>query len=89
LEWSLKNNQSDIFNLGSGDGYSVLEVLNQSIKTLSIDIPNEMSGRREGDPAQLYANTTKVNQVLKWAPKYSLDNMIKTEYDFRKSNKNE
>ncbi len=89
LEWSIKNKKSDIFNLGSGDGYSVLEVLNQSIETLSIDIPNEMSDRREGDPAQLFANTTKVNKVLKWTPKYSLENMIKTEYDFRKSNKNE
>ncbi len=89
LEWSMKNQESNIFNLGSGDGYSVLEVLNQSIETLKIDIPNEMSARRDGDPAQLYANTNKVNQILKWIPKHSLDNMIKTEYDFRKNNKNE
>ena len=89
LEWSMKNQDSNIFNLGSGDGYSVLEVLKQSIETLKIDIPNEMSKRRDGDPAQLYANTNKVNQILKWTPKHSLDNMIKTEYDFRKKNKNE
>ncbi len=89
LEWSIKNKKSDIFNLGSGDGYSVLEVLNQSIETLKIDIPNEMSNRRVGDPAQLYADTTKVTNTLKWIPKYSLEQIIKTEYEFRKNNKNE
>ncbi|MGL5520243.1 MAG: UDP-glucose 4-epimerase GalE [Metamycoplasmataceae bacterium] len=88
LEWSMKNNKSDIFNLGSGDGYSVLEVLNKAIEALEIKIPNKKSARRDGDPAQLYANTSKVKDILKWSPNRSLDDMIKTEYNFRKGNKN-
>lgn len=59
LEWSIKNNKSNIFNLGSGNGYSVLEVLSESIKTLKIDIPNKMVERRKGDPEKLYANIKK------------------------------
>ncbi|MDK2819558.1 MAG: UDP-glucose 4-epimerase GalE [Mycoplasmataceae bacterium] len=89
LEWSIKNKKSDIFNLGSGNGYSVLEVLNESIATLKINIPNELSSRRDGDPAKLFADTKKVRSILKWETKYSLEQMIQTEYDFRKNNENE
>lgn len=88
LEWSIKNQKSNIFNLGSGDGYSVLEVLNQSIITLGIDIKNQISNRRDGDPAKLYADTAKVQKILNWKPTYSLEEMIKTEYEFRRKNKN-
>ncbi|MGL5246546.1 MAG: UDP-glucose 4-epimerase GalE [Mycoplasmoidaceae bacterium] len=84
LEWSMKNNRSDIFNLGSGEGYTVLEVLNKAIETLDIKIPYELGLRREGDPAKLYANTSKVNSILNWKPKTSLAQMIQTEYNFRK-----
>ncbi|MGL5591393.1 MAG: UDP-glucose 4-epimerase GalE [Mycoplasmoidaceae bacterium] len=84
LEWSIKNNKSDIFNLGSGEGYTVLEVLNKAIETLAIDIPYELGPRRDGDPAKLYADTKKVNSVLNWKPKTSLARMITTEYNFRK-----
>ncbi|MGL5640364.1 MAG: UDP-glucose 4-epimerase GalE [Mycoplasmoidaceae bacterium] len=84
LEWSIKNNKSDIFNLGSGEGYTVLEVLKKSIDTLNVKIPYELGSRREGDPAKLYANTSKVNSILNWKPKKSLDEIITTEYNFRR-----
>lgn len=87
LEWSIKNNKSNIFNLGSGNGYSVLEVLNESIKTLKIDIPNKIVERRKGDPEKLYANTKKVKEILEWCPKLSLKDMVLSEYKFRKNNK--
>lgn len=84
MEWSLKNNKSDIFNLGKGDGYSVLEVLNESIKVLNIDIKNEVGNRRAGDPAQLYSDTSKVKTILGWEPKIKLDKIITSEFEFRK-----
>ncbi|MGL5592047.1 MAG: UDP-glucose 4-epimerase GalE [Metamycoplasmataceae bacterium] len=83
LEWSIKNKKSDIFNLGSGTGYSVLEVLNKSNEVLGIEIKSKIAKPREGDPAQLYANTDKVIKTLNWTPKYSLEEIIKTEYEFR------
>lgn len=88
MEWSIQNNQSGIFNLGSGSGYSVKEVLDEAILKLNINIKNEFAPRRLGDPAQLFANTAKANTILNWKPKYSLEEMIKSEYNFRKNIKN-
>lgn len=83
LEWSIKNNSSNIFNLGSSHGYSVLEVYNQAKKTLNIDIKSEIVERRPGDPAILLAKTTKVEKILGWKTKKTLDEIILTEYSFR------
>ncbi|MGL5205583.1 MAG: UDP-glucose 4-epimerase GalE [Metamycoplasmataceae bacterium] len=87
LEWSIKNKESNIFNLGSGNGYSVLEVLNKSSDVLGMKIKSKIEKPRDGDPAKLYANTDKVRKVLNWIPKYSLEDIIKTEYQFRITNK--
>lgn len=84
LQWSIKNNKSDIFNIGSSSGYSVLEVYNQARETLNLDIKSQISQRREGDPATLLASTKKIKEILNWEPKKTLDEIIKTEYDFRK-----
>lgn len=84
LEWIVKNNVSDTFNLGSGNGYSVLEVLKKSIEVLGIEIKNQIGPNRDGDPAILYANTQKIQQILKWKPRYSLNEIILSEYEFRK-----
>lgn len=85
LEWSLKNKESEIFNLGSGEGYSVKEVLAQAIDTLNIDIKNEIAPRRAGDPAMLYAKVDRVKEKLHWQRKYSLEQMIESEYNFRRN----
>lgn len=89
LEWSIKNNKSNIFNLGSGNGYSVLEVLKKANEVLKIEIDFHVSDPRDGDPAKLYANTNKVKLILKWEPKKDLAEMIITEFNFRKNNNNE
>ncbi len=88
LEWSIKNKKSGIFNLGSGEGYSVLEVLKTANKTLGFEIPSEMGDRRPGDPAELLADITQATKILKWKTKEPLEVMISTEYEFRKSLKN-
>lgn len=84
LEWSMKNNKSDIFNLGSSTGFSVLEVLQEAKKTLKIDIKSKIVGRRDGDPAILTASTDKVKKVLNWETKISLSEIIRSEYEFRR-----
>ncbi len=93
LEWSIKNKKSDIFNLGSSSGFSVLQVLNEAKKTLNIDIKSKIAPRRDGDPAILLAKTDKVNKTLNWKIEIPLSEIIKTEYEFRRkwneqSNKN-
>lgn len=83
FEWAYKNKKSEIFNLGSSTGFSVFEVLNQAKKSLNIDIKSKIVNRRSGDPAILLASTEKVEKILNWKAKKSLDEIIKSEYNFR------
>ena len=85
LEWSIKNNKSNIFNVGSSTGYSVLEVLNQAKKSLNIEIKSKIVDRRPGDPAILLASTAKIEKELNWKPQKTLDEIIKSEFNFRKN----
>ena len=84
MEWSIKNNESDIFNLGTGEGYSVKEVFEKAKEVLNIDIKHINAPRRAGDPAKLYSNVSKAKEKLNWKTKYSLEQIIKSEYEFRK-----
>lgn len=87
MEWSLKNNKSDVFNLGTSQGFSVKEVLDKSIETLKININYQIGPRRAGDPGQLFSNNEKATKILHWQPSYSLEEIIESEYQFRKNNK--
>lgn len=86
MEWSIKNKSSDIFNLGTGNGYSVKEVLDITKNELKIDIKYEIAQPRAGDPPKLYSDISRVKNALKWEPRYSLKEIILSEYKFRKNN---
>jgi UDP-glucose 4-epimerase len=76
---------SPIFNLGNGFGYSVKEVISQVKLTTGLDFPVITEGRRQGDPAYLVADNTKVQKVLGWKPKYSsLDNIVSSHHYYLK-----
>jgi UDP-glucose 4-epimerase len=68
------------FNLGSGHGYSNLEVLKAAEKITGRSISFDFGPRRHGDPPVLVANHSKAHAVLKWQPKRDLENMIATAY---------
>lgn len=68
-----KNRYSYVFNLGSGSGYSVQEVIDAAIKVTGRDIPIVKKGRRAGDPDKVIASSFRANTDLLWRPKY--DNM--------------
>ena len=59
-----------IYNLGNGDGYSVLEVINTAEKVTGINIPTISTPRRKGDPAVLVASSDKIRDELGWQPEY-------------------
>lgn len=69
LKYLRDGGESGIFNLGSGDGYSVMEMINAAREATGRDIPLEMGARRAGDPARLVADSTRARSVLKWQPK--------------------
>ncbi len=76
----LESNDSDIFNLGTGDGNSVLELINAAEKITGEKINIEITGRRAGDPAVLVADNKKAKDVLGWVPKHNLNSIIESAY---------
>ena len=84
LEWALKNQQSEIFNLGSATGYSVWEVYQTAQEVLNQNIKHLAVKRRPGDPTILLANVEKAKAILNWVPNKTLDEIIASEWNFRK-----
>ena len=78
LQRMLKKEQTtnyETFNLGTGNGNSVLEVIKSFEKTSQAKLKYRIVGRRDGDVEATYASTDRANKALKWAAKYNLDEM--------------
>ena len=73
-------NQPTLFNLGTGKGYSVLEVIHAAIEELKIPINYGFGERREGDPPRLVAITDLAKKHLKFKPKHDLKSILRTAY---------
>lgn len=71
----IENNKYDVFNVGTGNGYSVMEILNE-FKNKGYDIPYKIYDRREGDIEKIWANIEKSKNILKWEPKNNLSDTI-------------
>jgi len=78
---------SQIINLGTGKGNSVLEIINKSMQITSKEIKYEFTRRRPGDPAVLVANYTKAKELLNWQPKFSIEEIISTAWNWHKNPK--
>ena len=77
---------SDIYNLGSGGGFSVKEVIDAASKVTGRDIPVNMSERRPGDPAILVASSEKIHHRLGWVAKDSdLESIIRSAWEWQPS----
>lgn len=68
---SLEKNISGIYNLGNGNGFSVLEMLEAARKVTGKEIEAEVIERRPGDPASVVASSEKAREILKWKPSYT------------------
>ena len=62
---------SDVFNLGSGEGYSVKEMIEAAKEATNLPIPSELAERRAGDPARLIASSAKAKKILGWERNYT------------------
>lgn len=85
LEYLQKGGKTDYFNLGTENGSSVKEVFSACELITASAIPLEICGRRPGDPAVLVACNKKAREVLKWEPRYSLEDSVRTAYQWEKS----
>ncbi|MFC3773578.1 UDP-glucose 4-epimerase GalE [Paenibacillus sp. GCM10012303] len=85
LAYLRAGNSSDIFNLGSGTGFSVRQVIELAREVTGHPIPAAVSPRRAGDPAVLIASSGKAQQVLEWKPRYNdLKTIIETAWNWHK-----
>lgn len=81
-----KNEKSnyEVFNLGTGQGNSVLEVIKSFEKVSHENLPYKIVGRREGDVIAAYADTTKANEDLGWKANRSLDDALESAWKWQK-----
>jgi UDP-glucose 4-epimerase len=71
LSYLEENNQSNIFNVGTSEGISVKELVEQAQKITGQTTQIQIAPRRPGDPPFLVADNTKITQTLNWRPRYS------------------
>jgi UDP-glucose 4-epimerase len=88
LQYSIKNNQTkhcEIFNLGTGNGITVLEAIKAFEKVSGISLNYQIGPRRAGDIVAIYANNDYAVKKLGWEIKYSLEDMMRTAWEWEKS----
>ena len=81
----LSSTGCDAYNLGTGIGYSVLEIVNTFMSVNNIDVPYKIKDRRPGDIDSCYANPAYAKEKLNWQAKLSLEDMCKDAYNYAKN----
>ncbi|MFC6346288.1 UDP-glucose 4-epimerase GalE [Vagococcus carniphilus] len=71
LDYLSKGNESNIFNLGSSEGFSVKQMIDEARLVTGKEIPSAVSEKRAGDPAVLVASPEKAKEILGWQPQYT------------------
>lgn len=86
LEYLKAGNESNFFNLGSNQGYSVQEMLEAAREVTGKEIPAKIAPRRAGDPSRLVASSAKAQAILGWQPKFTdVKEIIKTAWEWHVS----
>ena len=87
---AVKNNAAQkgakVFNLGTGIGYSVLDLVKAFIEENGVDIPYKIAPLRAGDIATCYADASKEKEVLGWVAEKSLNDMVRDSWNWQKKN---
>ena len=81
-EYINKNKESILVNLGSNEGYTVKEIIDEVSKYGNVNY--EMGKRRPGDSPKIIASNDKAKEILKWEPKFKLEDIIKSDIEYRK-----
>ncbi|MBP3580698.1 MAG: UDP-glucose 4-epimerase GalE [Clostridia bacterium] len=86
IEYAQKFKGADIINLGTGVGYSVLDMVNAFEKVNDVKIPYIIAPRREGDVDECFANPSKAKQVLGWSATKTLEDMCRDSWRWQSNN---
>ncbi len=88
IEYMQDHKGENTFNLGTGHGYSVLDMVKAFERVTGVKIPYEIAPRRPGDLATVYASTDKSASLLGWKARYGLDDMCRDAWNWQKNNPN-
>lgn len=86
LQYARKHTGVEAVNLGTGTGYSVLDIVHSFEKANNIKIPYEIAPRRAGDIAECYADPAKAKEMLGWVAQYDIETMCKDAWNFISNN---
>lgn len=75
----------DVFNVGTGNGNTVLEIIKTFEKVNRIKLNYAIGPRRVGDVVKIWADTTKINKVLGWYPQYTLEDSLRDSWNWQKN----
>lgn len=85
VKYAENNKGTEIVNLGTGVGYSVLDIVHAFERVNNIEIPYVIADRRPGDIAECYADTKKAEQVLGWKAEKNLDDMCRDSWRYQQN----
>ena len=86
VDWALSTLGCEAFNLGTGNGTSVLQLRQAFVDASGIDIPYVIDPRRPGDPDEVYAKADKAREVLGWEATLGIDEMCRDTWNWQKNN---
>lgn len=86
IDYASCHKGTEIVNLGTGVGYSVLDIVKAFIKVNGVDIPYAIKPRRAGDIAECYADPAKALEVLGWKAEKNLEDMCRDSWNWQKNN---
>lgn len=85
LDYLSSGGDSVTCNVGTGFGTSVMEIIDATERVTGKKVPYSIAGRRPGDPAECYANTSRIHSLFNWSPSKTLDDIIGTAYAWHSS----
>lgn len=85
LQYAMEHPGLEIFNLGAGKGYSVLEVVQTFEKAAGVPVPYAFAPRRDGDLPEYYANAEKARKVLGWTAEKTLEDMCRDAWRWQQN----
>ncbi len=88
LGYAASHTGVEVFNLGTGTGYSVLDMVHAFSRACGKDIPYRIAPRRSGDIAACYADVTKAKEVLGWSARLDIDDMCRSAWNWQSHNPN-
>lgn len=88
IKYAVKHKGTEVFNLGTSIGYSVLDMVKAFEEANGVKVPYRITDRRPGDIAECYSDASKAKEILGWSAEYTLVDMCRDSWNWQKNNPN-